>query len=131
MGLGLVCELEYGIFSTFIDSESFGLYSLIRTVELNMESHSQGHHGSWDTSGSSFVSKSLQEIRFRPMYTMSGLKRERGLYETVTEPVSSSPAVHPIFRLALLVLCDDRVGGGHAVGHWSIQGAGLNPWVRP
>ena len=37
------------------------------------------------------------------MYTMSGLKRERGLYETVTEPVSSSPAVTPFF--ALLCLC--------------------------
>ena len=109
-------------------------YSLIRTVELNMESTARDIK--WEL-GHLWLEFRLQipsvvlEIRFRPMYTMSGLKRERGLYETVTEPVSSSPAVHPIFRLALLVLCDVRVGGGHAVGHWSIQGAGLNPWVRP
>ena len=96
-------------------------YSLIRTVELNMESTARDIK--WEL-GHLLLEFRLQipsvvlEIRFRPMYTMSGLKRERGLYETVTEPVSSSPAVHPIFRLALLVLCDDRVGGGHAVGHW-------------
>jgi hypothetical protein len=54
----VVCELEYGN-STF-DSESFEL-------ELNGRA--------WDTSGLSFVqipSVDL-EIRFRPMYTMSGL----------------------------------------------------------
>ena len=57
--MGLVCELEYGIFSTFIDSESFGLQSDPYSRTQYGE-HSQGHHGSWDTSGSSFVSKSLQ-----------------------------------------------------------------------
>jgi hypothetical protein len=57
-GFGLVCELEYRI-STF-DSESFEL-------ELN--------GSAWDTSGSSFVQipSVVLEIRFRPMYTMSGL----------------------------------------------------------
>ncbi len=57
-GFGLVCELEYRI-STF-DSESFEL-------ELNGRA--------WDTSGLSFVQipSVVLEIRFRPMYTMSGL----------------------------------------------------------
>ena len=57
-GFGLVCDLEYGI-STF-DSESFEL-------ELNGRA--------WDTSGLSFVQipSVVLEIRFRPMYTMSGL----------------------------------------------------------
>jgi hypothetical protein len=56
--LRLVCELEYGI-STF-DSESFEL-------ELN--------GSAWDTSGLSFIQipSVVLEIRFRPMYTMSGL----------------------------------------------------------
>ena len=130
--MGLVCELEYGIFSTFIDSESFGLQS---------DPYSRTQYGepqpgtSWEL-GHLWLEFRLQipsvvlEIRFRPMYTMSGLKRERGLYETVTEPVSSSPAVYTPFFALLACACDDRVGGGHAVGHWSIQGAGLNPWVR-
>ena len=58
LAFGLVCELEYGI-STF-DSESFEL-------ELN--------GSAWDISGLSFVQipSVLLEIRFRPMYTISGL----------------------------------------------------------
>ena len=57
-GFDLVCLLVYGI-PTF-DSESFEL-------ELNGRA--------WDTSGFSFVQipSVFLEIRFRPMYTMSGL----------------------------------------------------------
>ena len=57
-GFDLVCLLVYGI-PTF-DSESFEL-------ELN--------GSAWDTSGSRFVQipSVVLEIRFRPMYTMSGL----------------------------------------------------------
>ena len=129
--MGLVCELEYGIFSTFIDSESFGLQS---------DPYSRTQYGepqpgtSWEL-GHLWLEFRLQipsvvlEIRFRPMYTMSGLKRERGLYESVTERFRQVPRYTPFFAL-LACACDDRVGGGHAVGHWSIQGAGLNPWVR-
>ena len=82
-------------------------YSLIRTVELNMESTARDIK--WEL-GHLLLEFRLQipsvvlEIRFRPMYTMSGLKRERGLSETVTEPVSSSPAVYTPF-FALLCLC--------------------------
>ena len=105
MGLGLVCELEYGIFSTFIDSESFGLQS---------DPYSRTQYGepqpgtSWEL-GHLWLEFRLQipsvvlEIRFRPMYTMSGLKRERGLYETVTERFRQVPRYTPFF--ALLCLC--------------------------
>ena len=81
-------------------------YSLIRTVELNMESTARDIK--WEL-GHLLLEFRLQipsvvlEIRFRPMYTMSGLKRERGLYETVTERFRQVPRYTPFF--ALLCLC--------------------------
>ena len=98
--MGLVCELEYGIFSTFIDSESFGLQS--DPYSRTQYGESTARDIKWEL-GHLLLEFRLQipsvvlEIRFRPMYTMSGLKRERGLYESVTEPVSSSPAVYTPF----------------------------------